>query len=65
MSDRRLQHRGPRWGNVRPARPEWQLTEAERWAFITRQHFTARPVVERRWRVRTDLGTVTVVRKVR
>jgi hypothetical protein len=63
VSDRR-KHQARRYGVPRPIDPAWQLSQSECWALITRQAFAKRPVVEQRWRVRTDGGCVTVVRKV-
>lgn len=64
MSDRR-QHWTRRYGVPRPVRPEWQLSQREVWAMLSRAHFT-------RWRVArivrrqlvTATGSSVVVRKI-
>lgn len=64
MSDRRRQQHAPRWGNPRPARPEWQLSQQEAWAMITRPHFARFVVVRVVRRQVLGSGGLIVIRRL-
>lgn len=65
MSDRRI-HRGPRWGQPRPARPDWQIPEIELWRALCRPHFRRPPQIVRitRRRLEDARGRTIFVRKL-
>jgi hypothetical protein len=65
MSDRRQYRRRQPRGTPRPVSPEWQLSQREVWAMLSRPHFSRFAVVHVRCRqLVTDDGQIVVVRNI-